>query len=73
MNNSIVISPRVLSTINALQEDEKRAIFGAFISDNITKTAREIALTPLQEMIYAMISDYIQRDTAKYEQLQQVG
>ncbi len=67
MNNSIVISPRVLSTINALPDGEKRAIFGAFISDNITKTEREITLSPLQEMVYAMISDYIQRDTAQYE------
>ncbi|MFI3239879.1 MAG: hypothetical protein R3Y22_04745 [Bacteroidales bacterium] len=67
MNNSIVLSPKVLSTINALPVSEQKAIFGAFICDNITKTEREITLSPLQEMVYAMISDYIQRDTAKYE------
>lgn len=67
MGSSIVLSPKVLSTINALPVSEQKAIFGAFISDNITKTAREITLSPLQEMVYAMITDYIRRDTARYE------
>lgn len=71
MTNSIVISQNVIRTIGKLPHEERKAIFEAFTSDEIFQTKREVELTPFQELIYAMVKDYIYRDSLKYERSQQ--
>ncbi len=64
--NAIVISERVLCTIQSLPEGERKAIFNAFVCDEIYKIERDSSLSPFQEMLYAIIKDYINRDSIKY-------
>ncbi len=72
MTSSIVISQNVIKTIVRLPKEERKAIFGAFACDEIFQTQREVELTPYQELIYAMVKDYIQRDSIRYAKSQQV-
>lgn len=72
MNNSIVISENVINTINSLQPDEKKAVFNAFAYDEIFKVKRDFELSPLQEIIYAIVRDYIKRDSIRYSRAQEI-
>ena len=65
---SILISPRVINTINSLPEDERIAVVTAFVGDMIMGVKVEDSLTPIQTMLYAVIKSYVQRDSYKYNQ-----
>ena len=63
---SILISPRVINTINSLPEDERIAVVSAFVGDMIMGVRVEDSLTPIQTMLYAVIKSYVQRDSLQY-------
>jgi hypothetical protein len=63
MNQSIVLTPHVLNTINSLPKEERIAIASALAGEMILGTSIEGALTAEQTMLYAIIRDYIKRDS----------
>lgn len=65
MGNTIVISKHVINTINALPEEERLAVTAALAGELILGADSTAALTPVQEMIYGMIRQYVRRDTEK--------
>lgn len=67
---SILISPRVINTINSLPEDERIAVVSAFVGDMIMGVKVEDSLTPIQTMLYAVIKSYVQRDSLQYNNKQ---
>ena len=67
---SILISPRVINTINSLPEDERIAVVTAFVGDMIMGVKVEDSLTPIQTMLYAVIKSYVQRDSLQYNNKQ---
>ena len=67
LNDSIVITPHVINTINSLPEEERVAVASAFISEMIMGVNPEDGLTPLQTMLYSVIRFYIQQDSVKYK------
>lgn len=60
---SIVITPHVINTINALPTEERLAIASALAGEMILGESLDNGLTPLQAMLYQMIRDYIKRDS----------
>lgn len=67
---SILITPHVINTINALPLDERIAITSALAGELILGQDPRKDLSPLQEMIYSIIRFYIKQDTVKYNQIQ---
>lgn len=65
---SIVITPHVINTINALPEEERVAVASAFIGEMIMGVDVEDSLSPIQIMLYAVIKSYVKRDSYKYNQ-----
>ncbi len=65
MNQSIVLTPHVINTINALPTEERVAIAGAIAGEIILGASVRDDLTPQQSMLYAVIKDYIRRDSAR--------
>lgn len=61
-DKSIIISPRVINTINALPEQDREPVAIALAEEWILRSRRSDVLTPLQEMVYMMIRSYIIRD-----------
>lgn len=68
MADSIILSSNVINRISALPDNERKAVLNAFVCDEIFKVERDVKLSPLQEILYAIIRDYIRRDTYKYHQ-----
>ena len=66
METAFVITPHVLSTLNALPEQERVAVASALAVELLLGTQCNGGLTPIQEVIYAMISQYVHRDTQRY-------
>lgn len=61
MNGNIIISKRVIDTINALPFNEKKAITKALACELILgEDAAE--LTPIQSMLYSIIKYYVRKD-----------
>lgn len=67
---SIVITPHVINTINALPEDERVAVASAFVGEMIMGFNVEDTLSPIQTMLYAVIKSYVQRDSYRYNNQQ---
>ena len=65
---SIVISPHVINTINSLPEEERVAIATAFVGDLIMGINPDKALSPIQTMLYGIIKSYVERDSSKFNQ-----
>lgn len=62
MNGSLVFSPRVLKTLQNLPLSERSLITTALAEEYIFGQDPHRLLTPLQSIIYTMISFYVQRD-----------
>lgn len=63
MNQAVYFSPRVISTIQSLPEDERSAISSALASEFLLGIEpAEDALTPFQTLLYTMIRSYVERD-----------
>ncbi len=65
MTNGFVISPNVLNTINSLPENERISIVSTLAGEMILGVKREEGLTAIEKVIYAIIRQYIDRDTQK--------
>lgn len=66
METAFVITPHVINTLNALPEQERVAVASALAVELLLGTQCRGGLTPIQEVIYAMISQYVHRDTQRY-------
>lgn len=66
MNRSIILTPHVLNTINALPAEERLAIASALAGEMILGSSVNGELTPEQTMLYAIIRDYIRRDSIRF-------
>ncbi len=62
---TMVITPRVVNTINSLPVAERGAISSALAQEFILGRDPAETLTPVQAMIYAMIRSYVTRDTRR--------
>ena len=65
MNQTIVLTPHVINTINSLPEDERVAVASAFVSEMIMGVNPDESLSPLQKMLYSVIKLYVQQDSIK--------
>lgn len=70
---SILITPHVINTINALPLNERIAITSALAGELILGQDPRNDLSPLQEMIYSIIRFYVKQDTVKYNQSQKAA
>lgn len=66
INKPILITPHVINTINSLPEEERIAVASAFISDMIMGVNPEKSLSSLQTMLYSVIKFYVQQDTIRF-------
>ena len=66
METAFVITPHVINTLNALPEQERLAVASALAVELLLGAGCNGELTPMQEVIYAMISQYVHRDTQRY-------
>lgn len=67
---SIVITPHVINTINALPEEERVAVASAFVGEMIMGLNVEEILSPFQTMLYAVVKSYVQQDSYRYNNQQ---
>ncbi len=63
---AVVITPHVVNTINSLPEQERSAISSALANEFILGRDPNESLTPVQAMLYSMISFYVRRDTRRH-------
>ena len=62
MKNVFVISSNVRKRMKNLSHEEQQVIIDTFISDEVSKSPRTHVLSPVMELYYTMIHDYIMRD-----------
>lgn len=65
MNQSIVLTPHVINTINSLPTEERVAIASAIAGEIILGGSVTNELTAQQALLYTVIKDYIRRDSAR--------
>lgn len=65
MSHSFVISNRVIKTINALPEEERKVISDALASELLFGEEPMSGMSSLQAMIYSVVRYYIRRDTER--------
>lgn len=61
-----IISSRVIKTVKNLKEPERSAVANAIISEFVLGESAAESLTPIQAMLFAMIGDYIRRDSERH-------
>ncbi len=67
MLQPIVITPKVISTIQSLPEEERVTIAGAIAKEMILGDS-DVSLSPVQRIIYAMIQSYIRHDSHRFNE-----
>lgn len=65
METAFVITPNVINTINSLPQEDRLAITSALAVEMILGCETTSGLTPVQEILYAMIKSYVSRDTER--------
>ncbi len=65
MNPSVIISPRVIDTINSLKPVDRAPISNALGMEFILGQNPEGTLTPMQNIIYAVIRFYVTQDSER--------
>lgn len=65
-HQSIILTPRVIDTINSLPAEERLAIASALAGEIILRIPVKEELTSEQSMLYAIIRDYIRRDSIRH-------
>lgn len=65
MEKAFVISDHVINTINALPAEERIAVTTALAAEMILGADTRGQLTPMQEVLYSMIRQYVERDTIR--------
>ena len=66
MKTPLIISPRVIDTINSLQPLDRTPITNALSMEFILGQNHEDTLTPMQSIIYAVIRFYVTQDTHRH-------
>lgn len=66
MGTTFIITPHVINTINSLPVEERIAITAALAGEMILGTDSTSSLTPVQEIIFSMIRQYVRRDTERF-------
>lgn len=62
MDQSLILSSRVIKSLRTLPVEDRNAITTAIISEFIGKENPEGCLTPFQSMLYSMIRWYVEHD-----------
>jgi hypothetical protein len=62
MKNVFMISSNVRNRMKNLSQEEQDVILETFVCDEVKKTPRTHVLSPVMELYYTMIHDYIMRD-----------
>lgn len=65
METAFVISAHVINTINSLPAEERIAVTTALAAEMILGADTHGRLTPMQEVLYSMIRQYVERDTTR--------
>ncbi|MDE5751072.1 MAG: hypothetical protein K2H88_00355 [Duncaniella sp.] len=65
MRPPIIITPRVIDTINSLSEADRGPITNALSMEFILGQNPEQTLTPMQNIVYAIIRFYVNQDTER--------
>lgn len=65
MKTALVITPRVIQTINSLPEEERLAVATAFVGEMVLGADINEQLTPMQAVIFSIIKSYVKSDCAK--------
>lgn len=65
MAKSFFITTHVIDTINALPADERVAVTTALAAELILGVEANEHLTPMQQVLYSMIRQYVHRDTLR--------
>lgn len=65
MNASVIISQRVINTVNALPAHDRGPISNALSMEFILGQNPESTLTPMQNVVYGMIRFYVLQDTER--------
>ena len=65
METKLVISPRVIDTLNSLPAHDREPISRALGMELFLGRTPEDTLTPMQCVIYAMIRQYVSQDSLK--------
>lgn len=73
MENSIVISPRVVERLRFMDVAERRLIFETLISDEVLAEPRASQLTASQELNYMLVRDMIMRDSRRHARQSAMG
>lgn len=67
MAASVLISQNVIKTIQSLPEEERCTIVSAIAAELILGHDVRDSLSPFENLIFTMISNNVQRDSARYE------
>lgn len=73
MNSSVIISPRVIDTINSLSPSDRAPISNALSMEFILGQNPEATLTPTQGIIYAVIRFYVTQDSHRQHDSTKAG
>lgn len=65
LQTSVIISPRVIKTIQKLPDAERTAISSALAEDIFLGKDPKTYLSPYLSLIYTFIRDYVDRDTRR--------
>ncbi len=65
MESSVIISKRVINTINSLSPADRAPISNALSMEFILGQNPEPTLTPMQNVLYSVIRFYVTQDTRR--------
>ena len=65
MKTPLIISPRVIHTINSLQPSDRASITNALGMEFILGQNPDKMLTPMQSIIYAVVRFYVTQDSQR--------
>ncbi|MDE6860868.1 MAG: hypothetical protein K2J65_10710 [Duncaniella sp.] len=65
MESSVIITKRVINTINSLSQADRTPISNALSMEFILGQNPEHTLTPMQNVLYSIIRYYVAQDTER--------
>ncbi len=69
MENSVLISSRVIDTIKSLPVAEREAIAHALVTELILDKDPDDSLSSFQSVLYSMVRFYVKHDTERLHRL----
>ena len=73
MRPSIIITSRVIDTINSLSNIDRGPITNALSMEFILGQNPEDTLTPMQNVVYAIIRFYVVQDTRRHSDMAKIS